>query len=315
MRVDRGRLNWGVFFIVLGLVPLAYYRGASGLGEAWRLWPLIIVGIGLTFLLSRTRAFFVGGTVVAICIGLVFGSLLTVRPNISCGGGGTTQNVVQSGSFDGESAVDLNLECGSATITTTTDPQWHVQAGNAGGNASRVTSTAQLLRVDTASSDRWSINRGTNDWQIQLPQSNRLSLTSSTDMADSTFRLASANLSSATFTLNLGSLHVDLTGAKTDSLRVSTNLGATYLTLDAASDLTGNLSTNLGSLRVCLPEGLGVQVTANHNLSSTDFSGAGLVAGGGVWQTPGFDRAAHKAYLTASTSLGSIKFESAGGCQ
>src|SRR5665811_2221638 len=76
MRVDRGRLNWGIFFIVLGLVPLAYYRGATGLGEAWRLWPLILVGIGLAFVLSRTRAFFLGGTVVAICLGLVFGSVL-----------------------------------------------------------------------------------------------------------------------------------------------------------------------------------------------------------------------------------------------
>jgi hypothetical protein len=315
MRVDRGRLNWGIFFIVLGLVPLAYFRGANGLSEAWRLWPLIIVGIGLSFLLSRTRAFFVGGTVIAVCCGLVFGSLLTVRPNFDCGGNQTTQNVSRSGAFEGDSTVELNLKCGTATVTTSADSQWHVQAANTGGNAPQVTSAAQLLRIESVSSGHWSFNRGTDNWQIQLPRNVGLNLTGSIDMADAHFNLASARLSSAAFSLNLGTLHVDLTGATTNSLRVSTNLGAAYVTLDASSDLTANLSTNLGSLQVCLPEGLGVQVTASDNLSSSDFSQAGLIAGGGLWRTPGFDNAAHKATLTASTSLGSIKFGRAGGCQ
>ncbi|HEX7491051.1 MAG TPA: hypothetical protein VF337_05055 [Candidatus Limnocylindrales bacterium] len=315
MRVDRGRLNWGVFFIVLGLVPLAYYRGASGLGEAWRLWPLIIVGIGLSFLLSRTRAFFVGGTVVAVCFGLIFGSLLTVHPNIDCGGGQTGQNISRSGAFEGDSSVELNLRCGTASITTTSGPQWNLQAASTDGNSPQVTSTPQLLRVASRASGGWSFDRGADNWQIQLPENTRLSLTSSIDLADAHFSLASANLSSAAFSLNLGTLHVDLTGSKTDSLRVSTNLGSAYVTLDASSDLTANLTTNLGSLQVCLPEGLGVQVTAGDNLSSSDFSHSGLIADGGFWRTPGFDGAAHKAILTTNTSLGSIKFEHAGGCQ
>jgi len=101
MRVDRGRLNWGVFFIVLGAVSVAYHQGAvssSALGEAWRLWPLILVGIGLGFVLSRTPAFFIGGTVVAVCLGLVFGSVLAVGPNIGCGYDGNNPHTVsQSG--------------------------------------------------------------------------------------------------------------------------------------------------------------------------------------------------------------------------
>src|SRR5664279_5375242 len=50
MRVDRSRFNWGVLLIVLGGVALAYHRNAvssSVLLDAWRLWPLIVVGIGL----------------------------------------------------------------------------------------------------------------------------------------------------------------------------------------------------------------------------------------------------------------------------
>ena len=58
MRVNRARLNWGIFLIVLGAMPLAYNQGivsSSTLAEAWRLWPLILVGLGLYFLI-RTVA-------------------------------------------------------------------------------------------------------------------------------------------------------------------------------------------------------------------------------------------------------------------
>ena len=109
MRVDRGRLNWGVFFIVLGAVPLAYHGGivsSSALGDAWRLWPFVIVGIGLGFVLSRTPAYFVGGLVVALCLGLVVGSALAIGPNIGCGGNGNSATTVsRTGSFGGSSSV------------------------------------------------------------------------------------------------------------------------------------------------------------------------------------------------------------------
>jgi hypothetical protein len=319
MRVDRGRLNWGIFFIVLGAVPLAYQQGlvsSSAVGDAWRLWPLVIVGIGLAFVLSRTPAFFLGGTVVAICLGLVFGSALAIGPNVGCGDGGhNTVGVSQSGAFAGNSSVNLDLQCGSATVTTTSDSQWRVVANNSGGRLPQITSGPGLLSVTSANGKGWSFDRGKDDWQVGLPSGVPINLTASLDMGDAHFTLASANLATARFDLNLGSMHVDLTGAKVGTLNVSTNLGAAYVTLDGSSDLTGHLETNLGSLDVCLPANLGVRVTASDSLSSSDFSGSGLVKSGSAWQTPGYDGAAHKANLTFDTSLGSLKLHPAGGCK
>jgi hypothetical protein len=319
MRVDRGRLNWGVFFIVLGAVPLAYHQGAvssSVLGDAWRLWPLVLVGIGLAFVLSRTPAFFIGGTIVAICLGLVFGSVLAVGPNIGCGfDSNNPRTVSQSGSFDGASSVDLNLECGSATVTTSSDSQWHVDATNTGGKATDVSSSGNYLRVSSASTNGWQFDRGKDDWRIALPSGAQIDLNSTLNAGDAHFNLGSANVASARFTLNLGSLHVDLSGAKVATLNVSTKLGSAFVTLDGSSDLTADLKTNLGSLEVCVPANLGVRVTASDSLSSSDFGGAGLVRVGGAWQTPGYDNATHKANLTVETSLGSLKLRSAGGCK
>jgi hypothetical protein len=320
MRVDRGRLNWGVFFIVLGAVPLAYARGlvsASAVGEAWRLWPLIIVGIGLAFVLSRTPAFFLGGTVVAVCLGLVFGSALAIGPNVGCSSDSQTHgDYARGGTFQGNARVDLDLQCGSATVTTTSDAMWSADAQYSTiGHEPRVTSTESSLRVTSYTVNGWSLNRGHEDWQIKLPTRNQIDLTANLDMVDSHFTLASANLSSARFDLNLGSLHVDLSGATVGSLHMSVNLGSAFVTLDGSSDLAGNLSTNLGSLEVCVPPGLGVQVTADNTLSSSDFAGAGLVRVGGVWRTTNYDTAAHKANLTIETNLGSVKLRAAGGCK
>ncbi|MFI5259478.1 MAG: hypothetical protein ACHQ01_07720 [Candidatus Limnocylindrales bacterium] len=319
MRVDRGRLNWGIFFIVLGAVPLAYQQGgvsASTLGDAWRLWPLILVGIGLGFVLSRTPAYFVGGLIVAICLGLVFGSALAVGPNIGCGGdGNSTRTVSQTGSFAGNPSVQLDLQCGSATIATAADGRWHVDASNSAGNTAQISSDAGLLHVSSATASGWSFNRGKDNWQIALPQGAPIDLSSNLDLGDARFTLASANLASAQFTLNMGTLHVDLSGATVTSMTVSTNLGSAYVTLDGSSDLTADMKTNLGALAVCVPAGLGVQVSGSDSLSSSDYGGAGLVQIGGVWKSPNYDSAPHKANLTFETSLGSIKLNPAGGCK
>ena len=134
--------------------------------------------------------------------------------------------------------------------------------------------------------DRLVVRPRPDDWQIALPQGTSIDLTSTLDIGDARFSLASANLASARFTLNLGTLHVDLTGATVGTMNVSTNLGSAFVTLDGSSDLNADLKTNLGSLDVCVPAGLGVQVSASDSLSSSDFSGAGLVQVGGLWQTP-----------------------------
>ena len=79
MRVDPRFLNWGVFFILLGAIPLAVSQGwipDDAVDGWWRFWPLILIGIGVGLLLRRTPFHFVGGLIVAATFGLMFGSLL-----------------------------------------------------------------------------------------------------------------------------------------------------------------------------------------------------------------------------------------------
>jgi len=320
MRVDRSRFNWGVFLIVLGGVALAYHRNAvssSVLMDSWRLWPLVLVGIGLKFVLSRTPAAFVGSLVVAISIGIIAGSAFAVGPNIGCGAGGHSGQIsaIQSGSFSGTSTVELDLQCGAANITTSADGRWHVDATSDDNHAPSVNSSPNWLRVQSASADGWHWDRGNDDVQISIPQDAQINLTSKLDLGDARYNLGSANLASASFTLNLGSVRIDLTGAKVGNLSVSTNLGAAYITLDGSSDLAGDLSTSLGSLDVCVPSELGVRVTSSDNLSSSDYGSLHMIRSGGSWQTPNYDTAAHRANLIVNASLSSLKLHNTGGCK
>ena len=79
MHVHRGLLGWGVFFIVLGAVPLAVRAGvldASSVAGAWQLWPLLLVGVGVGLVLARTSAALIGPLIVAVTAGLMAGGLL-----------------------------------------------------------------------------------------------------------------------------------------------------------------------------------------------------------------------------------------------
>ena len=317
MRIDQGRLGWGIFFIVLGAVPLAYHAGlipSSAIAEAWKLWPLILVGLGLGFILSRTPAAFVGGLVVAAMFGAIAGGALSAGPSVGCGHGGSTATTTRDGAFDGSATVKLNLQCGSATIGASSGSTWSVSATNDAGRAPAVVGGSGALTV-TADDTNWWPDRGTETWRVLLPADGTVALSSTLDFGDARLSFDGAKLASASITLNLGSVHVDLTGGDLGRLSLSTNLGAAWVELDGSSDLTGNLSTSLGSLNVCAPAALGVSVRSSGDLNSSDMSALGMTLVGDSWQTANYSTAEHHANLTVSTSLGSLKLQNAGGCK
>jgi hypothetical protein len=319
MKLNRSRLNWGVFFIVTGAVALAYHQGAVSLStieDAWRLWPLIIVGIGLRVVLSRTPAYFVGGLVVAACLGLMVGSLFAVGPQFGCGNSsGGTSSFARDGSFAGVAQVQLELQCGRANVTTSPDNQWHVRASTAAGNDPAVTSDVASLSVNSVKPNGWWVDRGGENWDIALPSGAAIGLSVSVDAGDAHLNLAGVSLSNASFSLNAGSLHADLTGARVGHIDVSTNVGASSLILDGNSSISGSLSTNVGSLDLCAPSQLGLRLKSSESLASSNFSSAGLVRAGDSWQTPGYDASINKADFTVSTSVGSLTLNPSGGCK
>ncbi len=79
MRIDRAFVGWGLFFILVGAVPLAVRGGAltqDQVAEWWRFWPLLVVAIGLGLILRKTPFEGLGGLLVAVTAGVMVGSLV-----------------------------------------------------------------------------------------------------------------------------------------------------------------------------------------------------------------------------------------------
>jgi Domain of unknown function (DUF5668) len=76
MRIRRGLLFWGLFLIPVGALTLLVrggYLDGEAVRDAWRLWPLVLVGIGLAILLGLTRGAAVGTAISGIVLGLIVG--------------------------------------------------------------------------------------------------------------------------------------------------------------------------------------------------------------------------------------------------
>jgi hypothetical protein len=317
MRIDGGRLNWGVFLIVLGAVPLAYHLGLVDAGTIrglWRLWPLVLVGIGLGLVLSRTPAFFMGGLVVAACLGLVFGSLFAVAPSFGCGSDREPGRAsTHSGSFEGISRVELTLPCGIAAIGRSSDTDWHVTTARAGGSDARVSGSGPRLSVRVGNEDWW-LDRGWNSWRIEIPAQTVSHLSATTDAGESTLDISDVSFSSAAFTLNAGSLRVNLDGVSLGSASFTTNAGSSDIRLDSRSEIaSGSITTNAGETQLCVASGLGLQIKSTETLASSNLDESGLVRSGDAWRTTDYDQALHKVNLEATTNAGSFEI-SIGGC-
>jgi hypothetical protein len=124
MRIDRRLLSWGLFFILLGAIPLAVRQGyltEASLERWWSLWPLLLVGAGLGLLLRRTPFEFIGGLLAAGTVGVMAGSVLAVGfggfPIAGCGDErGTVAFQTREGELSAGADVRLELNCGELTV-------------------------------------------------------------------------------------------------------------------------------------------------------------------------------------------------------
>ena len=137
MRIRRGLLFWGLFLIPLGGIPLLVRAGTidpAVFADAWRLWPLVLVVIGLTLLLGRYRAGLIGVVAMALLLGsLAGGALASGGLGIASFGDCSlsardTNTFDQSGTFSADAALLIDLPCGTADVTVQPGTAWTVHA-------------------------------------------------------------------------------------------------------------------------------------------------------------------------------------------
>lgn len=323
MHIDRRFVNWGVFLILLGGIPLLLRQGVlteDAVSRLWTLWPLLLVAAGIGILLSRTAFHFVGGLLSAVVFGVIAGSVLGVGfgaiPFASCGDErGTTPFSARSGPLSGPSSVQIELNCGDLTAQTAAGGQWALEGSDETGRGPDVVAASNDL---TIRSER----RGTpfdflgakESWQVTLPQDVEMGLDVTLNAGPGRLDLAGAVLTSLDLNLNAGDVRIDLSTADVRSLDVEVNAGSARIDLPETTT-SGSVSVNAGSINLCAAPGTAFRIQTDDNItSSNNFRAQGLTESDGTWQTPGYESAQVRIELDAEANAGGINLNPTGGC-
>jgi len=319
MNVNRRLLYWGVFLVTAGAVLLVAQSDAVGgdvVAQALRLWPVLVIALGIGLLLRRTRFGLAGGLLAAAVPGLLLGGAVVAAPQIGpqCRDMQRATFATRQGTFDGPASVNLTLACGDMSVTTAAGSGWQLAAGNATGPAATVDVSADRLSVASSSLDRvFGRFRGSDVWRLSLPVSNTLDLTAEISAGRGRFDLAGARIGKMRLVVNAGDARVDLARAAVAHLSMTVRAASVALDLPVDQDLNADFSVDAGSLRICAAGELGLRIRHEGMLGSTNCTG--LVRSGEVWESPGYSMANHHADVTITANVGSVDVNPMGGCQ
>ena len=325
MRIDRRLLGWGLFFILVGAIPLATRAGALDpevVGRWPTLWPLLLIGWGVGLLLRGTPIDWVGGAVTTIVFGIMGGGLLAsgfagAPISTGCGGQGPgTAFATQSGSFGTDGRLNVELSCGSLTIRTTPGAAWSISGTASDGDSPEIDVDDNGSDVDIeASGSSFFGASGRTDWTVSVPTDPRVSLGITVSAGEGSIELGDANLGSVNLTVNAGSGNFVLGGARAlGDVNATVNVGSGVVSLPAGGR-SANMTVNTGSLTVCLPPGSPMRVSWVGALGSNGLDAAGLTkVDPNTWESPGLNTVSPFLDLRVSANAGSFRLDLDGTC-
>ena len=323
MNVNRRWLYGGVFFIALGAVLLAGPGDAVD-GDASprrvRLWPVLVIALGVGLLLRRTRFDVAGGMIAAVVPGLVLGGMLVAAPVAVAAGPPRVRR---------RPADEPRVARGLVRRRRVGGPEaslWRrhrhdrqrqhlaLDAGNGSGTARRgrrdrgpplgrlgVRRAAVRVR---AWQRRLAAHAARRRAGSTLPRRSKRVGVGSTSRAPSSGRSSSSSTrAKRTQTSRRRPL---------ERLTAHVNGGAASLRLPA-DDFAADLAVNAGALRICAPSDLGLRIRSDGTLTATTYDG--LVRDDNAWESPGYATAIHHADVTISANVASVDVNPMGGCK
>ena len=314
MRIRRGLLFSGLFLIPVGGLTLLVRGGyiePSALADLWRLWPLVLVGLGIAIILGRTSFAVLGTAISGLVLGLIVGGGLAsgswVGFGVCADPNADVQQLDQTGTFDGPATVTLDLRCGSVDLATEAGPGWHVQAGYAAVAPDIGASSTRLsLRAPEGSDVR-------QDWTVTVAPDRLSDLEVHVNGASAATRLDGASLARVSVDANAGDVLVDAGSATMSRLSVTANAGRVRVTLGPGPTV-GDLRLNASAMDLCVPADAGLRITANEELTfATNLGDRGLTHTGSVWERPATGSGG-LIDLSVSGNAAAFNLDPSGGC-
>jgi hypothetical protein len=285
--------------------------------DAWRLWPVILIAIGLSIVLARTPFSVLGTVLAALILGVAGGALVTVGPGVACTGNVPTDLATESGTFDGDVAsVNLEFNCGELNLALTDGTGWSTGTASDGNRDIVIEPDGDSLDVSATNEEGWNWDGGKQRWDIGLGSDLAYDLQVSANAADVELDLAGGAFSHLGVDPNAAALVIDLSGTTVDDFDMSMNAGSAKVQTDAATTLEGSFSMNAGSFELCVPDGAALRIsvpdsnfTFSHNLDDS-----GLTRSGDTWTSDVFEGADTFIDLRLEANAASFTLNPDGGC-
>lgn len=319
MRLNRGLVFWGVALVSAGLVALAIQYdliAEESARQAWQLWPVALIVIGLAVIAGRTPFAMVASLAAGIVVGGLVGTLVAGWPDglaIGCGGS-TDEQVAANGTFSGATAeVDLEFDCGELAVAMGDGTGWSVDARHGSNAEPTIEDGAASLRVDSDDSSWFGLGDARQAWDVTLPTDVELALEVGANAASSTLDLAGASFTSLSIDANAGEVALGLEGASADEVSIEANAGSVGITVDDSTTVAASIQLNAGSLELCVPDGASVAVTVNDDnvTFSHDLEDSGLSQSGSTWRSGDGDT---DVTFEVEGNAASLAYNPDGGC-
>jgi hypothetical protein len=320
MHLNRGLLFWGLALVTAGATALAVQQGyidRAVVADAWRLWPVILIAIGLSIILARTPFAVLGTVLAALILGVGAGAVVTVGPGVACTGNVPTDLATESGTFSGGSAaVDLDFNCGELNVAMAGGSGWTTGTASTGDREVIVQAGGDSLNVSATNEEGFNWDGGKQRWDIGLGSDVSYDLRVSANAADADLDLAGGTFNLLEIDPNAASLFIDLSGTTAGDFDMSMNAGSADIQTDAETALAGRFTMNAGSFELCVPEDAALRITvADGNFTfSHNLDDSGLTRSGDTWTSDAFDGADTFIDLRLEGNAASFTLNPSGGC-
>jgi hypothetical protein len=316
VRVRRGFLFWGIFFVCLGAIPVAARLGWFDPGrftDLGRLWPIALIAIGLGILLARSRLRAVMVVVAAIVLGSVSGLALAAGNvailgfgDCAAGNASDLQHKTLSGTFSEPASVTLRANCSKLTLVTQPGSDWSLQAAYRADPPGVVAGAASLSVESPTNGLRY------QEWSLGVPAGMTRTIDLQSNAGTASLDLGAGNLSALTVEGNAGDILINAPDTPIADLHLSINAGRARVTLGAST--SGALSVNAGSIDLCTAAGAEVVLDVpDHFAFETNLGGSGLNRIGNSWRRAG--SGGPTIDLRIDGNAASFNLDPAGGCR
>lgn len=290
-----------VFLIGLGIVFLLANYGLLAV-NVWevvlRLWPVLLVAIGLDIVLGR-RSPLLSLVGLVLILAVLAGALWLYGVRFETGQVLNSEQISQAIGGATSARVIIEPAAGSLRITAMSSPDGLVE-----GTVSRVGQERVVSDYSVSGGTATFTLRGTGGVFLSVPRGNQgewnwnLALTPAIPV----------NLKTS---LGAGQSLIDLTGLDISALDANLGVGQTMVILPSEGDFEGNVEGAIGQIVIQVPKGMALRIESNTGLASINVPND-FVGQNDVFTSPGFTTAPHHVDLQVGQAIGNIDVRYAG---